>query len=87
MVAGDFNEFTQTRSVLSSFTSMMTEVDELADIPPAERYTYVFDQNSEQLDHVFVSKAIGERTVEAQHLHVGRVVVQLLYFSNGFLGE
>ncbi|KAJ8080651.1 hypothetical protein PM082_017485 [Marasmius tenuissimus] len=70
VVAGDFNEFTQTRSVLASITAIMSEVDELADIPPVERYTYVFDQNTEQLDHMFVSSAIGKRKVEAEHIHV-----------------
>ena len=70
VVAGDFNEFTQTRSVLASITAIMSEVDELAEIPPVERYTYVFDQNTEQLDHMFVSSAIGKRKVEAEHIHV-----------------
>ncbi|KAK1231165.1 hypothetical protein PQX77_005691 [Marasmius sp. AFHP31] len=70
VVAGDFNEFTQTRSVLASITAIMSEVDELADIPPVERYTYVFDQNTEQLDHMFVSSAIGKRKVEVEHIHV-----------------
>ncbi|KAL0580123.1 hypothetical protein V5O48_001899 [Marasmius crinis-equi] len=70
IVAGDFNEFTQARSVLASLASIMSEADELANIPPAERYTYVFDQNTEQLDHIFLSKAIGKREVEVEHVHV-----------------
>ena len=43
IIAGDFNEFTQTRSVFEAFNSLVVEVDELASIPPVERYTYVFD--------------------------------------------
>ncbi|KAF9267486.1 DNase I-like protein [Marasmius fiardii PR-910] len=70
IVSGDFNEFTQTRSVLSSLTDIMEEVDELAGVPLVERYTYVFDQNSQQLDHMFVSRGVGGREVEAEHLHV-----------------
>ncbi|KAK7056736.1 hypothetical protein VNI00_002453 [Paramarasmius palmivorus] len=70
VVAGDFNEFVHTRSVFKTFETMMTEVDELAGVPPAERYTYVFDQFSEQLDHIFVSNAVGRRLVEAEHVHV-----------------
>ncbi|EEB93701.1 hypothetical protein MPER_07607 [Moniliophthora perniciosa FA553] len=70
VVAGDFNEFVHTRSVFASFEGIMHEVEELAGVPPEERYTYVFDQFSEQLDHMFISGAIGKRVVEAEHIHV-----------------
>lgn len=59
-----------TRSVFAPFTAMLKEVDEVAGIPDVERYTYVFDQNNEQLDHVFVSNAIASRGVEVEHVHV-----------------
>lgn len=70
ITGGDCNEFIMARSVFSSFSSILFEVDELANIPPVERYTYVFNQNNEQLDHVFVSKAIRNRGVEVEHIHV-----------------
>ena len=35
-----------------------------------ERYSYVFDQNSQQLDHALVSNAIKLRKVKFEHIHV-----------------
>ncbi|THH20544.1 hypothetical protein EW146_g821 [Bondarzewia mesenterica] len=70
LLAGDFNEYSQTRSAFTSLASVMLEADELANVPPVERYTYVFDQNSEALDHVFVTKAVARRGVEIEHVHV-----------------
>lgn len=45
-------------------------MDEIAGIEDVERYTYVFDQGNEQLDHLFVSSAIAARGVEVEHVHV-----------------
>lgn len=45
-VAGDFNEFVQTTAVFSSFDGILQEIDEVAGVPPVERYTYVFDMVS-----------------------------------------
>ncbi|KAI0071138.1 DNase I-like protein [Panus rudis PR-1116 ss-1] len=70
IVAGDFNEYVQTRSAYTSFSRILTEADEAANIDPVERYTYVFDQNTEQLDHIFVSDAVAKRGVEVEHVHV-----------------
>lgn len=70
IVAGDFNEFAQTRSVFASITEIMKEIDEVAGLDPVERYTYVYDQNTEQLDHVFLSPAIAARGAEVEHIHV-----------------
>ena len=53
VVGGDFNEFVQTTSVFASFDNLLTEIDVSSNLDPVERYTYVFDQNSEQLDHLF----------------------------------
>ena len=70
IVAGDFNEFVQARSVYAPFDGILSEVDALANVPINERYTYVFDHQNEQLDHIFLSKAISERKVEVEHVHV-----------------
>lgn len=70
IVAGDFNEFIQTRSVFAAFEGLITEADELAGLADVEKYTYVFDNNQEQLDHIFVSPAIAARKVEVEHIHV-----------------
>ena len=70
IVSGDFNEFVQARSVYAPFSGILREVDEVANVPITERYTYVFDHQNEQLDHIFVSKAISSKRVEVEHVHV-----------------
>ena len=71
VLAGDCNEFFQTRSVYAPFAGLLTEADEAAGVPAVERYTYLFDQNSQQLDHMFVSLAIANRGgVRVEHVHV-----------------
>ncbi|KAG6901782.1 hypothetical protein C0995_008028 [Termitomyces sp. Mi166 len=55
LVAGDFNEYSLARAVFQSFTGVLTEADEVANVPPVERYTGVYAQNSVALDHAFVS--------------------------------
>lgn len=47
----------------------MKQIDEVAGIPPVERYTYVYDMNSQQLDHIFISTNL-EAGAEVEHLHV-----------------
>ena len=49
VIARDFNEFVQTRSVFAPFDDILTEIDENSGVDPVERYTYIFDQNCEQL--------------------------------------
>ncbi|KAF9554721.1 DNase I-like protein [Agrocybe pediades] len=70
VVAGDFNEYIQTRSVYKPLTDLLTDIDEVAKIPVEERYSYVFDQNSQQLDHALVSPAIKLRGAKFEHIHV-----------------
>ena len=71
LVAGDCNEYAQTHAVFAPFDDLLTELDVAAGVPAAERYTYLFDQNSQQLDHVFASAAIVAREgVAVEHVHV-----------------
>ncbi|KAL5524665.1 hypothetical protein ACEPAF_9810 [Sanghuangporus sanghuang] len=70
IAGGDCNEFLMTRSVYDSFDGVLTDVDGLAGVSDVERYTYVYDQNNEQLDHLFVSNAITSRELEVEHIHV-----------------
>ena len=70
IVAGDCNEYAQTRSVFAPLDGLLTELDVAADVPTVERYTYVFDQNSQQLDHVFASSSVIARGVAVEHVHV-----------------
>ena len=60
----------QTRAVFAPFDGLLTELDVATDVAEVERYTYLFDQNSEQLDHLFVSAAIVARGVAVEHVHV-----------------
>ena len=70
IVGGDCNEYVQTRAVFAPFDGLLTELDEASGVPDVERYTYLFDQNSQQLDHLFVSRAIVARGTGVEHVHV-----------------
>ncbi|MEJ1961515.1 MAG: endonuclease/exonuclease/phosphatase family protein [Gammaproteobacteria bacterium] len=58
VVLGDLNdfEFSDTLTVLKDGGVLTDLVDTL---PPSERYTYVFDGNSQVLDHILVSHALA----------------------------
>lgn len=49
--------------------SGLVEADEAAGLPEVERYTYLYDQNSEALDHMFISESLA-RNVSVEHLHL-----------------
>ncbi|PCH42282.1 endonuclease/exonuclease/phosphatase [Wolfiporia cocos MD-104 SS10] len=70
VVGGDMNEYIQTRSVFVSFEGLLTDINEVAGVPPQERYTYVFDQNTQEIDHIFVSDAIAARGTSVEHVHI-----------------
>lgn len=80
IVAGDMNEYLATRVVLRPLSAVLHDANEAAGVPPAERYTYAYDQNAQEIDHVFVSDAIAQRSggvlsgagsgVEVEHVHV-----------------
>jgi len=70
VVAGDHNEFLQTTSAFAGYSSILTDIDVVADVSPVERYTYVFDNTNEQLDHVFLSASLASRAVNVFHVHV-----------------
>ena len=68
-MAGDCNEFSFVEP-LETFISVsqLRDIDALTKIKPVERYTYLFDMNSQELDHVFVSKSV--KKAEFEHVHV-----------------
>jgi predicted extracellular nuclease len=70
IVSGDMNEYIMTRGVFAGFSGLVYDIDEAAGLPPAERYTYVYDQNTQELDHIFISAAIKNRGVSVEHIHV-----------------
>ena len=67
LTAGDWNEFVFVPSVFDSLAGIYHDIDEVAGLPAAERYTYAFDMNSEQLDHIFVSPALAARGAQVEH--------------------
>ncbi|OLN85339.1 hypothetical protein CCHL11_04272 [Colletotrichum chlorophyti] len=72
IASGDFNEFTFVEP-LKTFTarSGLVDLDEAAGIPVEERYTYVFDMNAQQLDHMFVSPALANKNgTRYEHIHI-----------------
>ncbi|KAL7279037.1 hypothetical protein ACG7TL_006871 [Trametes sanguinea] len=72
IVGGDMNEYLAARAVLRPLASLLHDANAVAGIPLEERYTYAYEQNAQEIDHVFVSDAIAERPggVEVEHVHV-----------------
>jgi hypothetical protein len=64
---GDFNDFEFSRTM-----EILTEGGQLQNLiltlPPEERYTYVYDGNSQSLDHILTSPALND--VDYQVLHI-----------------
>ena len=71
IVLGDLNdfEFSDTVSILKTDGVLVNLVDQL---PPDERYTYVFEGNSQVLDQILVSPpvaAFGAPEIDAVHIN------------------
>ncbi|TDZ25438.1 hypothetical protein Cob_v001740 [Colletotrichum orbiculare MAFF 240422] len=72
IASGDFNEFTFVEP-LTTFAakSGLIDLDEAVGIPVTERYTYVYDMNAQQLDHMFVSPALAKANqTRYEHVHI-----------------
>ena len=69
--AGDYNEFAFV-GPMETFVhvSGLEDLDVVAEIPEVERYTYVFGQNSQQLDHMHISPRLAEGEVGFEHVHL-----------------
>ena len=68
--AGDFNEFAFVEP-LENFLAIsnLRDMDEAANIPQLERYTYLFDMNSQELDHMYISQALKPKA-QYEHVHI-----------------
>lgn len=68
--AGDYNEFSFV-GPMETFREIsgLTEMDEVAKIKETERYTYLFDMNNQQLDHMYVSRKL-QKKAEFEHVHI-----------------
>jgi predicted extracellular nuclease len=49
--------------------SGLQDADAADKIDELERYTYLFDMNAQQLDHMFVSDSVA-RKIKYEHIHV-----------------
>jgi predicted extracellular nuclease len=65
VLLGDLNEFDGVQPIekLSQYLIQLQVAD------PTERYSYQFDQNSQQIDHIFTTKALAKRA-QVEVLHV-----------------
>ncbi|KAF2870909.1 Endonuclease/exonuclease/phosphatase [Massariosphaeria phaeospora] len=87
ITAGDFNEFTFV-APLQQYVQIsgLKDLDAVVGIQPEERYTYLFDGNAQQLDHMFVSEALVARRGKAkalyEHVHVNTWVGRAAQISD-----
>lgn len=72
ITAGDFNEFTFVEP-LEQYVKIsgLKDLDTVAGIDKLERYTYLFDMNAQELDHMFVSNAVAkDGSPKYEHIHI-----------------
>jgi predicted extracellular nuclease len=68
VIAGDLNDFDYSNAVgILTGTGML---DLPSTLPDGERYTYVFEGNSQVLDHILISPAIAARGYAYDVVHV-----------------
>ncbi|OGO37739.1 MAG: hypothetical protein A2W35_18615 [Chloroflexi bacterium RBG_16_57_11] len=68
IVLGDLNDFHFSNPIQTLIGTILNNLIET--LPVAERYTYVFDGNSEDLDHILVSNPTFARPFEYDVVHV-----------------
>ncbi|KAG9564513.1 DNase I-like protein, partial [Aureobasidium melanogenum] len=82
IVAGDFNEFAFVQPLENFETvSNLRDLDEAANIPELERYTYLFDMNSQELDHMYISQALKHKA-QYEHVHINTWVTKAQQISD-----
>lgn len=82
IAAGDFNEFTLTKAFSEIYSGLLHQGDEVVGRKHEERFSYVFDMNTQMLDQAFVSDRLAGRQpfyrlfkkrLELEHVHVNSV--------------
>ncbi|OIJ94658.1 endonuclease [Streptomyces colonosanans] len=68
VVLGDLNDY-QYSKPLTTLTSGGVLTDLINTLPVNERYSYVYDGNSQTLDHILVSPAIKKPVYEVVHIN------------------
>jgi predicted extracellular nuclease len=67
VVLGDFNEFEFNLPLVNLLDTPLTNL--AFTVPAEERYSFIFNGNSQALDHIFVSPAL-KRSAELEYIHV-----------------
>jgi predicted extracellular nuclease len=71
VAAGDFNEFAFVEPMKRFVeVSGLLDLDVVAGIPETERYSYIFDMNCQELDHMYISPRIARKRPSYEHVHV-----------------
>jgi hypothetical protein len=70
IVLGDLNDFDYSRSVKTLTGNGRRLVDLPATLPISERYTYIYEGNSEVLDHIALSPALAAQGYDYDIVHV-----------------
>jgi predicted extracellular nuclease len=68
VVAGDLNDFEYSNAVRTLIDAGMTDLP--ATMPDAERYTYVYEGNSQVLDHILISPSLAATSYGYDIVHV-----------------
>ncbi|MFI7504152.1 endonuclease/exonuclease/phosphatase family protein [Streptomyces sp. NPDC049687] len=68
VVLGDLNDYEFSRTV-TTLTDGGVLTPLITTLPPAERYTYVYDGNSQTLDHILTSPAVTRFDYDVVHLN------------------
>lgn len=68
VVLGDLNDFEFSTPVRTLKGGLLRDLIET--LPPGERYTYVFDGNSQALDHILVTDSLFDSLVRFDVVHI-----------------
>jgi predicted extracellular nuclease len=68
VVLGDFNDFEFSTALTTLKGGVLTALIET--LPAEERYSYVFDGNSQTLDHILLSSSLMSKPLEFDVVHV-----------------
>jgi uncharacterized protein len=68
VVLGDLNDFEFSDTILTLSAGVLHDL--LTTLPQSERYTYVFEGNSQSLDHILLSNALKARSFAYDIVHV-----------------
>ncbi|MEV6985127.1 endonuclease/exonuclease/phosphatase family protein [Sphaerisporangium sp. NPDC051017] len=68
VVLGDINDF-EFSATMSNLLTGTTMTDLITTLPSGERYSYVYEGNSQVLDHIVTSAALADRDYDVVHVN------------------